>query len=61
MVGVAQLVRAPDCGSGGCRFKSDRPPFLNDRLGLRLGSPIERQKIENTETGKTWESGNALN
>ena len=27
MVGVAQLVRAPDCGSGGRRFNSGRPPF----------------------------------
>ena len=26
MVGVAQLVRAPDCGSGGRRFNSGRPP-----------------------------------
>ncbi len=26
MVGVAQLVRAPDCGSGGWRFNSARPP-----------------------------------
>ena len=28
MVGVAQLVRAPDCGSGGRRFDSDHPPHL---------------------------------
>ena len=26
MVGVAQLVRAPDCGSGGCGFKSHHSP-----------------------------------
>ncbi len=26
MGGVAQLVRAPDCGSGGHRFESDYPP-----------------------------------
>ena len=26
MVGVAQLVRAPDCGSGGCGFKSRLSP-----------------------------------
>ena len=25
-VGIAQLVRAPDCGSGGRRFESDYPP-----------------------------------
>ncbi len=29
MVVVAQLVRAPDCGSGGRRFETDLPPFLN--------------------------------
>ncbi len=27
MVVVAQLVRAPDCGSGGRRFETDLPPF----------------------------------
>jgi hypothetical protein len=27
-VAVAQLVRAPDCGSGGRGFKSPQPPFL---------------------------------
>ena len=26
MVGVAQLVRVPDCDSGCCRFKSGHPP-----------------------------------
>jgi hypothetical protein len=28
MVVVAQLVRAPDCGSGGRRFETDLPPTL---------------------------------
>ena len=28
MVGVAQLVRAPDCGSGGRRFDSDHSPHF---------------------------------
>jgi hypothetical protein len=27
MVDVAQQVRAPDCGSGGCGFKSHHPPL----------------------------------
>ena len=27
MVVVAQLVRAPDCGSGGRRFETDLPPY----------------------------------
>ncbi len=28
-VGVAQLVRAPDCGSGGRGFESHHPPQIN--------------------------------
>ena len=28
MVVVAQLVRAPDCGSGGRRFETDLPPHF---------------------------------
>ena len=28
MAGVAQLVRAPDCGPGGREFDSRRPPHL---------------------------------
>ena len=28
MVGIAQLVSAPDCGSGGPGFESLYPPFL---------------------------------
>ena len=31
MVVVAQLVRAPDCGSGGRRFEPGLPPKLNLR------------------------------
>ena len=27
MVAVAQLVRAPDCGSGGCGFNPRQPPL----------------------------------
>lgn len=29
MVVVAQLVRAPDCGSGGRRFEPGLPPFIS--------------------------------
>ena len=41
MVVVAQLVRAPDCGSGGRRFETDLPPkktkpFGNEGLFLCL-------------------------
>ena len=39
MVGVAQLVRAPDCGSGGRRFEPGLPPiFSNVRIKLYLSS-----------------------
>lgn len=31
MVVVAQLVRAPDCGSGGRRFETDLPPIKTSR------------------------------
>ncbi len=37
MVVVAQLVRAPDCGSGGRRFETDLPPkktSLSDMRGF---------------------------
>ena len=38
MVGMAQLVSAPDCGSGGRGFESLYPPFLclHDTLGVIL-------------------------
>ena len=32
MVGMAQLVSAPDCGSGGRGFESHYPPFLYGSL-----------------------------
>ncbi len=32
MVVVAQLVRAPDCGSGGRRFETDLPPKIEIRF-----------------------------
>ncbi len=47
MVVVAQLVRAPDCGSGGRRFETDLPPkktkpFRNE--GLFLSAYIKSNK-----------------
>ncbi len=33
MVVVAQLVRAPDCGSGGRRFDPDHPPKKLREIG----------------------------
>ncbi len=35
VVGVAQLVRAPDCGSGGRGFESHHPP----QLFINAGNP----------------------
>lgn len=35
MVGVAQVARAPDCGSGGRGFESHHPPHENKPL-LRI-------------------------
>lgn len=38
MVNVAQLVRAPDCGSGGRRFESGLSPFTpNCFLTITIG------------------------
>ena len=40
MVGIAQLVSAPDCGSGGRGFESLYPPFTNchyGKLGAMMG------------------------
>lgn len=34
MVVVAQLVRAPDCDSGGRGFKSRQPPHFNYQAAL---------------------------
>ena len=36
MVVVAQLVRAPDCGSGGRRFETALPPIVNKGVNVKL-------------------------
>ena len=36
MVVVVQLVRTPDCGSGGRRFESGLPPFFLTMLALLI-------------------------
>ena len=38
MVGVAQLVRAPGCGSGGRGFKTHHPPHLHTSSNVSLTS-----------------------
>ncbi len=50
MVGVAQLVRAPDCGSGGRRFNSGRPPY-----GFLRWKPWFVAVSEGVDT--SWDSG----
>jgi hypothetical protein len=48
---VAQSVRAPDCGSGGCGFKSRQPPWLvHERLGpgAEVRSSIGRAPVSKT-------------
>ena len=52
MVVVAQLVRAPDCGSGGRRFETGLPPLLSDArikfyLSLLLGKSTENDRSVN--------------
>jgi hypothetical protein len=41
MVGVAQLVRAPDCESGGRGFKSRHPPHIGHVAQLDRALPSE--------------------
>ena len=38
MVVVAQLVRAPDCGSGGRRFETDLPPSTKIGVNVKVSS-----------------------
>ncbi len=47
MVVVAQLVRAPDCGSGGRRFEPGLPPNFNLREieGFLILNKLIRIKI----------------
>ena len=53
MVVVVQLVRTPDCGSGGRRFESGLPPFFLTMLlrKIRTKNPIKATiKEENNIT-----------
>ena len=54
LVGVAQLVRAPDCGSGGRRFNSARPPFFgfSNRAGSGRETPPEEIPAHGVDTFK---------
>ena len=42
MVAVAQLVRAPDCGSGGRGFETHQPPITKIDLVFYIGSEYDR-------------------
>ena len=42
MVGIAQLVRAPDCGSGGREFDSHYPPHF-----LHIPAAHDRRALGN--------------
>ena len=45
MVGIAQLVSAPDCGSGGPGFESLYPPFVNFALVEKFSILGYRQAV----------------
>ena len=45
MVGIAQLVSAPDCGSGGPGFESQYPPFVNFALVEKFSILGYRQAV----------------
>ena len=49
MVVVVQLVRTPDCGSGGRRFESGLPPFF-----LLIDIPLYSVKYKNNEPHKLF-------
>ena len=49
---VAQSVRAPDCGSGGCGFKSRQPPWQGWESAARSGAKV-RSSIGRAPVSKT--------
>ena len=56
MVGIAQLVRAPDCGSGGHEFESHYPPQrlwprINRALGFSKGAIYSTTALKNIHIG----------
>jgi hypothetical protein len=46
MVGVAQLVRAPDCGSGGRGFETRHPPQQNYLGRINSGDSIPERFLD---------------
>ena len=51
MVGVAQSVRAPDCGSGGRRFDPGRPPCRGRGAERDGGAGLHSRKAVDTPCG----------
>ncbi len=51
MVGVAQSVRAPDCGSGGRRFDPGRPPSSRPRSGRQWQTRVRSRNAVDTPRG----------
>ena len=60
MVGVAQLVRAPDCGSGGRGFKSHHSPHLlmSSILNIlaRVAELVDALDLESSGLGREGSS-----
>lgn len=48
MVAVAQLVRAPDCGSGGRGFETHQPPILRVKFKINLTDHPYYQQFNTT-------------
>jgi hypothetical protein len=54
--GIAQLVRAPDCGSGGRGFETHYPPLPFKRLTeIRSHPQVTRSPFKNIFRGDTTE------
>ena len=52
MVGIAQLVRAPDCGSGGREFESHYPPHIKyDSLAQSVEHLTFNQGVPSSNLG----------
>ena len=57
MVGVAQSVRAPDCGSGGRRFDSGRPPSKAGSRRIAAGTDAFPKMAVDTPRGFRYSEG----
>ena len=53
---VAQLVRAPDCRSGGCGFEPRRPRFLRVQISLMQVPSVLRRRVSSCKTDLNTEA-----